>query len=455
MSDDSKDDPSEGYAAKLVKLLRDSGAKKGSRIKVKTKDGFEIAGLLIPRYEAGSGEHLVLKLKSGYNVGLDSSNISSITVIEDQLAETPIFSTIKQEKEHANEKTVLLLSTGGTIASKVDYRTGAVKPAYTASDLYAAVPELGDIAQIKTEVLFSALSENLDQQHWQKLSELIVAKSNDPSKFNGIVIMLGTDTMGYVSAALSFSLIGVKFPVVCVGSQRSSDRPSTDSALNIQGATYFAAHSNARGVFVAMHRSESDEVIAIHSGVRVRKNHTSRRDAFESIDVPLFAEVVQDKISFNSDFPTNSSGPEISKDFNFKTNFDPKVSLIKFYPGFDPSLLDYLTAERGSKGIIFEGTGLGHVSKATVRKIEELVTNGIFIGITSQCVRGHVDLHVYETGIDLLNAGAVPLGNMIGETALAKLSWVLGNFSKEDVGNLMTKNLLGEMTERILLKHEP
>jgi glutamyl-tRNA(Gln) amidotransferase subunit D len=441
-----------GYTGKTDELLRDAGARRGSRIKIRTKDGFEVMGLVIPAYEEGSGEHLVLKLKSGYNIGIDSSSIESLSVLEEPFADLSSSSIMRPEQVSASEKTVLLLSTGGTIASKVDYRTGAVKPAYTASDLYSAVPELGRIAQIKSEVIFSALSENLAQEHWQKLSEAIIQKSTKDPKFDGIVIMLGTDTMGYFSAALSFSLIGLNRSIVCVGSQRSSDRPSSDSALNLQAATRFAAYSKVHGVFVAMHKTEADGVIAIHSGVRVRKNHTSRRDAFESIDIPIFAEVDGEKITINFEFPDHRPNFESLKEFRLKPYFDKAVSLVKFHPGLDPLILDYLTSERGIKGVILEGTGLGHVSNQTVRKARELVARGVFVGMTSQCIRGHVDLHVYETGIDLLKAGVIPLGNMISETALAKLSWVLGNFPGEDVGKLMTRNLLGELTERILIK---
>jgi glutamyl-tRNA(Gln) amidotransferase subunit D len=443
-----------GYTGTALKLLRNSGATKGSRIKVKTRDGFEATGLLVPRYEGEATDYLVLKLKSGYNIGLDAKTVKSVELVEDSIVETPSPSGIRILKDGIEaHKTVLLLSTGGTIASRVDYRTGAVKPAYTAADLYSAVPELATIASIKPEVVFSAFSENLAQDHWGKLSEYIIQKSRENSNFDGVVIMLGTDTMAYVSAALSFSLIGFQYPVVCVGSQRSSDRPSADSALNLQAATRFAAYSKARGVFVAMHENESDQRVAIHCGVRVRKNHTSRRNAFQSIDVPPFALVEQDKILLNFGFPDNKeNSQEISKALELKTKFESNVSLLKFHPGFDPSLLDFLSGEKKTKGFILEGTGLGHVSSPTVQKLKNLVEKGTFVGMTSQCIWGHVDLNVYETGIDLQRAGVTPLGNMISETALAKLSWVLGNFPKKNPRELMTQNLLGEMTERIPLK---
>jgi glutamyl-tRNA(Gln) amidotransferase subunit D len=454
LSDDPETQSFEGYSGIALKLLKHSGAKKGSKVKVKTTDGFEATGLIIPRYEGDSTDYLVLKLKSGYNIGLDAKTISSVTLIEDTRTEAQVGPLTSPILENSSGKTVLLFSTGGTIASKVDYRTGAVKPAYTAEDLYSALPELATIAHIKPEVLFSTFSENLAQEHWTKLSEDIVSRSRQGSSFDGIVIMLGTDTMAYVSAALSFSLIGIEFPVVCVGSQRSSDRPSSDSALNLQAAARFAAYSRAHGVFVAMHENENDATVAIHSGVRVRKNHTSKRDAFQSIDIPLFARVEQDRILINFEYPDIGKCIEeydIRK-LRFKTNFETKVALVKFHPGLDPSLFDYLANEKGVMGLIVEGTGLGHVSSRCVSKLKELVSKGVFVGMTSQCIWGHVDLNVYATGIDLIRAGVTPLGNMISETALVKLSWVLGNFPGEDPNDLMGLNLVGEMTERILLK---
>lgn len=198
-----------------------------------------------------------------------------------------------------------------------------------------------------------------------------------------------------------------------------------------------------------MHQNENDEKIAIHSGVRVRKNHTSRRDAFQSIDSPLVATVenaeriVWDPISIN---PTKSPLPD---SFALKRKFEKSVSLVKFHPGLDPSVLRYLVDEKGVRGLIIEGTGLGHVSDETVSVIAELVKKGIFVGITSQCIWGHVHLHVYDTGIDLINAGATPLENMFAETAFAKLSWVMGNF--DNTREIMLTNLLGEFNRRIPL----
>ena len=444
MSSNEESDSLEGYREHALKLLEQAHATLGSKIQVRTTDGFETTGLLIPRYEHADENHIVLKLKSGYNLGVDASIISSISVLEppkraSQIVVPPISSRI--------EKKVLLLSTGGTIASRVDYRTGAVHPALTAEDLYVAVPELGEISKIQPEVVFSIYSENLTPVHWQKLAERIVASSSD-RELNGIVVMLGTDTLAYVSAALSFALLGLDIPVVCVGAQRSSDRPSSDSALNLKAAVRFAAYSSVKGVYVAMHKDESDDIIAVHSGVRVRKNHTSRRDAFESIDISLVAEIKDSEIYFVTRPNALDVGNQIDGSLRLKIKFEPLVSLVKFHPGFDPGILDYLFEVKHTKGLIIEGTGLGHVSSETVAKIADLSKKGVFVGIASQCIWGRVDLNVYDTGRDLINAGAIPLEDMIGETALAKLSWALGNFPNDMVDEIMRRNFSGEITFR-------
>ncbi|MHB8567816.1 MAG: Glu-tRNA(Gln) amidotransferase subunit GatD [Nitrososphaerales archaeon] len=439
-----------GYKGRAYDVLESYGARSGNSVKITTDDGLETTGLIVPRYEHADSEHVVLKLKSGYNIGILVDKIKSIAVLED-VGERKF--GVGPYKSHEGENTLssknlLLLSTGGTIASRVDYRTGAVHPALSAEDLYSAVPELGEIASVHPNVVFSTYSENLTPSDWQKLSEEILVLTDSLQKRpDGVVVMLGTDTLAYVAAALSFSLLGFDLPVVCVGAQRSSDRPSSDAALNLKAAASFAVCSKLPGVYVSMHDSENDNIIAVHSGVRVRKNHTSRRDAFESIDSKHIAHV-KDAESFEM---APQSNRELDQSLKLKTKFEPAVALVKFHPGFDQSILDYYVDERKVKGIVIEGTGLGHVSSSTVSNLSEIVKRRIFVGMTSQCIWGHVDLNVYETGRDLLAAGVMPLENMLAETAFAKLSWALGNFPA-GVNEVMLENLVGEFTQRIPLK---
>ena len=269
----------------------------------------------MPRYESADKDHIVIKLNSGYNIGIDISNIESISkAVKLRNQETPIRSTSAEtdkvttnfefKKENTRElfsaekvkrdlPRIALISTGGTIASKIDYRTGGVKSALSAVELYESVPELADYAIVEPEVLFSEYSENLNTEHWGLIAKKVFEKWRSDD-YLGIIISHGTDTLHYTASALSFALQDIPIPIVLVGAQRSSDRPSSDAAFNLLGAALFALKSNVTGVFVAMHAGTSDDTIACHIGTRVRKNHTSRRDAFESIDVEPVA-IIKDE----------------------------------------------------------------------------------------------------------------------------------------------------------------
>jgi glutamyl-tRNA(Gln) amidotransferase subunit D len=335
---------------------------------------------------------------------------------------------------------ILLLSTGGTIASKVDYRTGAVTPALTAAELNDSVPELKQIANIDAEVLFSEYSENLLPEHWKKIAQKL--DSYAKSDYKGIIIAHGTDTMQYTAAFLSFSLSGYPIPIALVGSQRSSDRPSSDAAINLSSAARFVVECNRRGIFVVMHQNESDDSVVCHLGTRVRKNHTSKRSAFQTVgDDPAFL-IYEKKIERNLEkefFKQNNYNPRL--------NLDTNVALVKYYPGYDSKFLDSIV-DSGCKSIIFEGTGLGHVGKTMYDSIKRAKEKGLFLGMTSQCIDGSVRMTVYESGRDLLDLGITPLSNMIPETALVKTMWALGNTNNsEEMKNLMLENIASEISD--------
>jgi glutamyl-tRNA(Gln) amidotransferase subunit D len=346
-----------------------------------------------------------------------------------------------------------LISTGGTISSRIDYRTGGVSSALTASELYESVPELREYSSIDPEVLFTEYSENLTPEHWTIIAKTVHEKILS-QKYKGIIISHGTDTMHYTSAALSFALQNLPIPIILVGAQRSSDRPSSDAALNLLGAAVIATKSNIAGVFVVMHNSISDDVISCHLGTRVRKNHTSRRDAFESIDVDPVALVKGENIELsarNSQLSLHNRRNGIEK-IVAKPNFDKRVSLIRFYPGFDPRIIDYCV-QLGNKIIILEGTGLGHVSRDCIPSLQNAVRNKVLVFITSQCIWGRTSLDVYETGRDLLNIGVIPLRNMLTETATVKAMWALANCKNpHEIKQVMQENIANEITTRIPIK---
>jgi len=423
-----------GYKGKSLDFLKKNKVDVGNQVRVHSD--LTYLGILMPRYEYSDDSHIVLKLKNGYNVGLEIDKIKKI-----ELESSPVTKkeNIPKPKTDSTLPKILLISTGGTIASKIDYRTGAVTPALTASELNATVPELSRIANIDTEVLFSEYSENLLPEHWIKIAEKL--NSCARSEYRGIIVAHGTDTMQYTAAALAFSLSGFPKPVALVGSQRSSDRPSSDAALNLIAAVRFLVETDVTGVFVVMHNTSSDDEIACHWATRVRKNHTSKRNAFQTIGgSPAF--IIQDnRIEKNKLFNL----PKV--EYSPKIKFDNRVALVKYYPGFEPKIMDY-TISSGYKAIIFEGTGLGHVGKIMYDAIEKAKKKGMFVGMTSQCIDGMVSMTVYDSGRDLLNLGVTPLGNMIPETALVKAMWALAN-SKDsaEMNKIMKENIALEFSD--------
>ena len=418
-----------GYNGNSLQFLKTNKILVGDSVKILADITY--SGIVMPRYEHSDDKHIVLKLKSGYNIGLEIEKIEKIE------KNPHVEKNIQQNKEIEKNKSlpnILLLSTGGTIASKIDYRTGAVTPVLTAEELNSSVPELAKIANIDAKVLFSEYSENIMPEHWLKIAETI--KEYSKSNYSGIIIAHGTDTMHYTSSYLSFSLAGFTIPIVLVGSQRSSDRASSDAALNLIGAIKFLTKTKTNGVYIAMHQDENDETIACHIGTRVRKNHTSKRGAFQTIgNNPAFL-IVNNEIHKNMKtdfFAVNQFEPKIK--------INEKVALVKYYPGYNPDLLKNII-DSGYKAIIFEGTGLGHIGKNMYPVIKIANEKGIFMGMTSQCIDGRVRMTVYESGRDLLNLGIIPLENMIPEIALVKAMWITGNTEKYDE---IKENMLNEI----------
>lgn len=423
-----------GYEGKSLEFLKSNSIIVGDSVKILTDITY--SGIIMPRYEYSDDQHIVIKLKSGYNIGLE---IAKIRKIEKNQTTENIIQTSEQITEKEGLPKILLLSTGGTIASKVDYRTGAVTPVLTAQELNSSVPELSEIANIDAEVLLSEYSENIMPKNWLEIANKI--KEFKKSDYSGIIVAHGTDTMHYTSSFLSFALAGFPIPIVLVGSQRSSDRASSDAALNLIGATKFITETKTRGVYIVMHQDENDNTIACHIGTRVRKNHTSKRGAFETIgDNPAFIiaeEYIQKNM--NRDFFS-------TKDFQPKIKLNTKVALVKYHPGYDPKILEQMI-DSGISGIIFEGTGLGHVGKVMYESIKKAKEKGIFLGMTSQCIDGRVRMTVYESGRDLLNLGIIPLENMIPEVALVKAMWVLGNYeNSEEIKKIMLQTIASELT---------
>jgi glutamyl-tRNA(Gln) amidotransferase subunit D len=431
-----------GYKGQALAVIREAEAEIGDVLRI-TKNRQIYEGILIPRSEYGDEKHVVIKLKNGYNLGIQITRDTKMERIGKGVK--PAFATSPPPEQNPELPEVAIISTGGTIASRVDYRTGAVRPALTASDLYSVVPELADIARIDAEILFSLFSENITPKHW---TEIAKAVSKQISKgIDGIVIAHGTDTMGYTAAALSFALQDLPVPVILVGSQRSADRPSSDAATNLIGAVTTAGKAPFAEVAVAMHETTSDTSIMLHRGTKVRKCHTSRRDTFKSVNTTPIARVQNQKITMlTEEYRKRDSTRKVT----LKPEFNEKVALIKFYPGMNPATIDWYV-EKVYRGIILEGTGLGHVGSYIFKAIRNAVQHNVVVGMTSQCIWGRVGMNVYDQGRDLLALGVIPLEDMLPETAAVKLMWIFGQTKDvEEAERLLKTNIAGEISPRTL-----
>ncbi len=434
-----------GYRGKAFHVLNKAKVGVGDVLHV-TKDGDVFEGVLMPRYELADDRHIVIKLKNGYNIGI---RVTPNMVLEKAgKGAKPSFKPDEAPKEKEGLPTVAIISTGGTIASRIDYRTGSVFSALSASDLCSVIPELAEVANIRAEILFSLFSENLHTPHWSALAKCVAKHINH--SVDGVVICHGTDTMAYTSAALSFALQNLAVPVIIVGSQRSSDRPSSDAAMNLIHAVKAAVRSPLAEVMVAMHDTTSDTRTVLHRGTRVRKCHTSRRDAFQSVNSDPLARIEGNEIDcLTDDFVKR----DYARRLVLKPDFEEKVALIKFYPGL-PARMIRRVVEDSFRGIIFEGTGLGHVAENLFPQMKYATEQGLVLAMTSQCIWGRVNMNVYTTGRDLQKIGVIPLGDMIPETAVVKMMWAFGQTQNtQEVKSLMRTNIAGEINERSVFRN--
>ena len=431
-----------GYRGQALKFLKKAGAEIGDVIRV-TKDGENWEGILIPRSEFGDEKHIILKLKSGYNVGVRIDSTAQVMKVGEGVK--PAFTPPPLPKQKKGLPKVAIVSTGGTIASRVDYRTGGVRSALSASDLYSVVPELSDIAVVDTEILFSIFSENITSKHWIETAKTVAKHIRNGVA--GVVVAHGTDTLGYTAAALSFALQDLPVPVVMVASQRSADRPSSDAATNLVGAVKVAASAPFAEVVVAMHETVSDTSIVFHRGTKVRKCHTSRRDTFKSINASPLARLEDDKIRM---LTKNFRKRDVSRKLKLKPKFEEKVAFVKAHPDLNPQVIDWYV-EKGYRGIILEGTGLGHVGDYCFSAIREAIEKGVVVAMSSQCIWGRLNMNVYDQGRDLLAMGVLSLDDMLPETAFVKLRWVLGQTTEtEEVKKLLMENIANEYSPRTL-----
>ncbi len=434
------EDPLKGYRGITRKVLEKHGVRVWSDVTLTSGEG-EFKGIILPRSETADDRHVVLKLASGYNVGIAADTITNI--VETGHKEGHYKIPESEFPIDPAKPSVTLLGTGGTIASRLDYRTGAVIPAFSPGELYGAVPELADICNLNTIKLFGVFSENMGPEQYISLAENI--KKEIEKGVDGVVIGHGTDTMHHTGAILSFMVQDSPVPIVLVGSQRSSDRPSSDAALNLINATRTAALSDVAEVSVCMFGSTSDDYCLLHRGTRVRKMHSSYRNTFRTIgDVPLMVVTPTEFRPLRHDYKRRR------KDRNVKINtaFEEKVTILYYYPNMNPDIVEAVV-EKGYKGIVIAGTGLGHVNRPLYKPLGKAIKAGVHVVMTVQTLWGYVQMFVYETGRELLDIGITPCANMLPEVACMKLSWVLGQTDDpREVSDLMLKPVAGEITEK-------
>jgi glutamyl-tRNA(Gln) amidotransferase subunit D len=430
----------QGYRSPALEVLEKYEAQVWSDVTIATDTG-SFNGLILPRSKTADAKHIVIKMITGYNVGLSCFKVTDIKINGRRKANYKI-----PEKEFPyteGQPNVKLLGTGGTIASRLDYRTGAVIPAFSPGELYGSVPELADICNLKTEKLYGVFSENMGHEQWIGLANAIGKEIE--KGIDGIVIGHGTDTMHHTAAALSFMVQDSPVPIVMVGSQRSSDRPSSDAAINLINATRTAATSDIAEVMVCMFGPTSDQYGLLHRGTRVRKMHSSYRSTFRTLsDIPLAMVDKNGVKPLKQDYKRR----RLDKNVTITPTFDDRVSLVYYYPGMKPDIIDSLI-ENDYKGIVIAGTGLGHVNRPLYAALDRAKKAGVAVYMTVQTLWGFVQMYVYETGRELMDLGVIPTANMLPEVAYVKLGWALGQSSNlDEVEKIMLNSINSEITER-------
>lgn len=430
------------YSENIQKLLEQADAETGDRIRVNGKEG-----RLMPKPSSGDPDSLVLKLDSGYNIGLEAENVELVEKKEQEQQE-------RKEIKHSDEKPdILVLHTGGTIASRVSYEEGGVKPAFDPKDLVEMYPELAEEVNLHSKVVAQMLSEDMEPAHWQKIAEKINEVRED---YDGIIIGHGTDTMTYTGGALTLMLQNIDTGILIVGSQRSSDRPSTDASMNMYCAGKFLSETDFQGIGICMHSTSSDDEAVILPASKARKMHTSKRDAFKPINAEALGKVNYQNGEIETNFSDNG------EEYRLSTELETNVGFLKIRPGMKPEELEFLI-EQDYEGVVIEGTGLGHMPvnafddetqhhEEILDKLDELADKTVVV-MSSQCLNGRVNMNVYDAGLKIQNAGVIQAKDMHPELAYVKLMWSLGNAdSRDEAEELFQKNVNGELNERSKFK---
>ena len=409
------------------KFITDNGAEVHDRVRIETGD-LTYEGLILPKHNFSEDNIIIIKLDNGYNIGISTNN-AEMTLISKAEKKDTVNHVKKENKELPD---ISILGTGGTIASFVDYKTGAVSPAITAEQLVNSVKALDEVANVSAEPLFSLASEDMKPKHWEGMATKV--KEMHDKNNHGIVIGHGTDTMSYSAAALSFQLPEISNPVVFTGAQRSPDRPSSDAHLNLVGAAKVAM-SDLGEISIAMHETTDDENVAIWRGNRARKTHSSKRDAFRTPNEGALG-IVKDKIEWKRKYRSTVENTTI------QAGFDENIGMIWSHPGL--KIEDWENIVSSKNGVVIAGTGLGHINSELLDVIEK-TSEDMPVAMSSQCLSGSTNLNVYRNGRKLLERGVVETYDMLPETALVKMMW-LSKHHHDNVRDMMGQNLVGEIS---------
>ncbi len=433
------------------------------RIEVKSHNGLvKFEGIVL---HSASKDYLTLKLFNGYNSSYPLEDVVSLEIVAENTDDYP---SAKESKIEFNEglPRIRILHTGGTIASKVDYKTGAVIARFEPHELVTSIPELSAIANIDAEKLGNMFSDDIRCQHWNKMIEASKRAFDDGC--DGIVITHGTDTLHITSAALNLAWAGKgqkpPGPIAIVGSQRSSDRGSSDAAENLIAAVYWAANAPkpcgdaGDSTVIVMHSTSDDGECSVHPGTGVRKLHSTRRDAFKPVNSQPLGVIKSNagkpSLTLNDDYKKllENSNREVS---NSPTHYGLDVRLVQFIAG--PWLHEEeieAVLQTSPQAVIIHGTGLGHLpiddpgkdapeNTKVWRVLTRCVNRNIPVVITTQCIHGPVDMNVYSKGRKQMKMGLLGHGSVSSpETVAVKVHWALSN--DVEVSKAIESNLCGE-----------
>ena len=429
------------YSGKAEKLMESGKVSVGDVVILQTVAG-PVEGIIMPKHEFGDGDSIVIKRKDGYNLGISCDKITSIRKISGKPVHEK--ASTKPRQPDPEKKTISILHTGGTIASRVDYETGGVVSSFGPEELLQMYPELAQLANVKSRLISNIFSEDMRFEHYQEMAKAVSEEIAGGS--DGIIITHGTDTMHYTSAALAFMLGNLPVPVVLVGAQRSSDRGSSDAFVNLIAAAKFISCTDFSGVSICMHENLDDENCLILPACRSRKLHSCRRDAFRSIDVKPVARV-GNEIEFFSPYEKCDK----SRKLELRVGMDSSVGIVRIHPGMMPEVLRPFSKCRA---LVIEGTGLGHApaghGNEKFFEAVKRISKKTMVFMTTQTIFGPVNMKVYSTGRKYIDIGVVPCP-MTTETAFIKISWILGNYpgaARDELEGLMMKDFHGEISSR-------